>query len=643
MVTEAINKREIRNAIFLSLILLAIGLIIVQYRWINPDEGAHLTDAKLLLSGKVPIVDFQSRQPFYVLLLAIFLKIFGMSYISGRLLILAVCVGNSILINLITAKIFGRESARVAQLLYIFFPFTLMYLTIVKMPNVMLFWLMISILFYLIFYQSGKLTYLFFSGIFLGLAYYVRESSLAGLATLLLMSLLNRKRKVKDIALEMLVLISGFLAIVFLVMGIYLNFMTLIDFINSPLNPLYRLMTGFSKLIAVPGLVGDAQKIETIRTAGQQFAISIRELRLVIRMNFYLIIGFVFFLVFLTKSTFAKNRDQFSDAFLPWLIPIWLVMAGSIYGYYFFARGFFPAYALELYPPMLIGFAVLWVKYLQRGSKKIIPVFVRNLLLVCLFWAAQLVLGMKSDFSTYFAIGAVCWVGFALLRYREVVSAKYRTQSILGVLALIIITIVSQLTIVTRIIQGRYLLALLLVLITMIFYWLKSKKLISSAHLTERYIVTTILVGALLGGLGESAKYLNLKYDGVWSPMVVKKVDNFIDNSADNGDTILSGAMIWAIHPKVMPYFNIAHPTAFLSELETDFVNDLSNELKINPPKYIIFDGYTKKCFHFLRETLEQLVQNRYCLCKTFDDEKNHVQIFVENLKIEKQRLASKE
>ena len=113
MVKEAINKKDIRDAFLLSLILLIIGLIIIQFRWINADEGAHLTDAKLLLSGKIPLVDFQSRQPFYVLLLALFLKIFGMSFISGRLLILFACVGNSVLINLIAHKIFGRESVRI--------------------------------------------------------------------------------------------------------------------------------------------------------------------------------------------------------------------------------------------------------------------------------------------------------------------------------------------------------------------------------------------------------------------------------------------------------------------------------------------------------------------------------------------------
>ncbi len=55
-------------------------------RWIDPDEGAHLMDAVLVLDGKIPSVDFESRQPVYAYANAAVLKFLGVNYISGRLL-----------------------------------------------------------------------------------------------------------------------------------------------------------------------------------------------------------------------------------------------------------------------------------------------------------------------------------------------------------------------------------------------------------------------------------------------------------------------------------------------------------------------------------------------------------------------------
>ena len=41
---------------------LSIRLWLLDKRWINPDEGPHLMDAVLVLDGKIPRVDFDSRE-----------------------------------------------------------------------------------------------------------------------------------------------------------------------------------------------------------------------------------------------------------------------------------------------------------------------------------------------------------------------------------------------------------------------------------------------------------------------------------------------------------------------------------------------------------------------------------------------------
>ena len=81
----------------LLLLLLTIGFIIrfiiLQYRWINPDEGSYLMDARLILQGKIPIADYAARQPFFLYFLAATMKIFGVSLSVGRYIALFSNIG----------------------------------------------------------------------------------------------------------------------------------------------------------------------------------------------------------------------------------------------------------------------------------------------------------------------------------------------------------------------------------------------------------------------------------------------------------------------------------------------------------------------------------------------------------------------
>ena len=62
--TEARKGYLILLAVFV--LSLSVRIWLLDKRWITPDEGAHLMDAVLALDGKIPEIDFASRQPFYV-------------------------------------------------------------------------------------------------------------------------------------------------------------------------------------------------------------------------------------------------------------------------------------------------------------------------------------------------------------------------------------------------------------------------------------------------------------------------------------------------------------------------------------------------------------------------------------------------
>jgi len=77
----ASERRKINATIILLLVVLFASLSVrvwlLDKRWINPDEGAHLMDAVLALDGMIPSVDFHSRQPLYVYANAATLKLLG--------------------------------------------------------------------------------------------------------------------------------------------------------------------------------------------------------------------------------------------------------------------------------------------------------------------------------------------------------------------------------------------------------------------------------------------------------------------------------------------------------------------------------------------------------------------------------------
>ena len=70
----------------ICVVALLARIVLIHLRWINPDEGAHLMDGRFILQGLTPYVDYNARMPFYIYLIALFLKLFGLGFSAGRLL-----------------------------------------------------------------------------------------------------------------------------------------------------------------------------------------------------------------------------------------------------------------------------------------------------------------------------------------------------------------------------------------------------------------------------------------------------------------------------------------------------------------------------------------------------------------------------
>ena len=117
-------------AFFLLSLMLRVWML--DKRWINPDEGAHLMDAVFTLQGHIPQVDFAARQTFYVLANAVWLKVWGVSYLYGRLFPMTCSLLTGIMVFLIARRLFNEEIALMAAITYLMLPLEVLNSVVVK-------------------------------------------------------------------------------------------------------------------------------------------------------------------------------------------------------------------------------------------------------------------------------------------------------------------------------------------------------------------------------------------------------------------------------------------------------------------------------------------------------------------------------
>jgi len=160
------------------LVSLFIRLWLVDKRWINADEGAHLMDAVLVLDGKIPQVDFDARQPLYVYASAGFLKIFGTNYVTGRLFPLACSMLIGIVIFLLARMLFDTKVALLSSAIYWMLPLEVSQSVIVKTEPLSILFTCLSLYAAVRFSRDEQGVWLMIAGILAGMGYYVRESSL---------------------------------------------------------------------------------------------------------------------------------------------------------------------------------------------------------------------------------------------------------------------------------------------------------------------------------------------------------------------------------------------------------------------------------------------------------------------------------
>lgn len=598
---------SVNPAVLLASILLAglaIRLYVLPMRWINPDEGAHLLDARLLLDGQMPVADFGSRQPFYVLVIALFLKLFGLSHWAGRLMPLLSSLGVGGLLYL-----FGKEwrdsvTGLISAAIYMFMPLVFVWSTIVKTEQLSIL-LGAASMYFLIRFEKKKFRLLLVSGALAALAFYVRQPALYIPLAAAVFLLWRRPKPLKSI----LFYIAGFLSVCAVVVLFYLPHMSIKEILFSQLNPLNliwnRIMHIFGLLPQEYRIVDDAG----FRVLDQNMSYTLASWYNALSLTLFVVVGAV-------AALFSRGDDSKKRRDVRILLWLWIGFSLLLYLYQSASRGFYTQYFTEILPPLIL-LASFFIKEMIAGSK-------RNWALVSgaalgAFFGISILqkvfIMLRPGMAGYFVLS----LGAALLTFLWL--KKESVNSMLQIVRVVLLLVLAGGSAIVFKMMGlpdlyRFVFVLALLCVAL-----------HALDMTSFWSFDTYQLLLLMGfffAAFNSGLLLGPKYEAVWSNKTLDQVVQFLDEHGERMDDLLSGGMIWTFESGLRPYLNVPHPTEFFKHRYAGFEETLAK----NPPQFIILDGYTHRKFAKYWTFIKEYMEVNYTRIARFEGSKYPVDIF---------------
>jgi len=573
--TKFLKLKYYTVLLIIIIVSLTIRIWLLDKRWINPDEGAHMMDAVLILDGAIPSVDYASRQPVYAYSIAAAFKLLGVGYTSGRTLMMLLSLLVALPIFFTARVLYNHTVAFLAAAIYLMLPLEILNSVLVKTEPLSIMVISLSFLMMAQFSEKQNILWLLPAGMLAGLGFYIRQSALilpmAAMVFLVVYGSGDMATKTK----RLFYFIGGYILVVFVVVIFYSRYLAFTDIWNSNLNPLFFVLESFKKVLQLGGVTSAPANVAAppIHVAGQEtYALYYKYIYKAFKMHLFLIMGAIFSMLqgcyhVINQKTRKLNEYPFLLLFL------WLILLVLAYAYYFHARGFFIDYFREFFPPLVILFAA-WLTStfpdLKKGNNAIHFLLVAGVLWIVLY--------------------------FTILSFKGLISAK-----------------------------GVILFLLLMLAVFQFFRWkrggLKKKDTVG--------VLTAVVILATLGyNLTYTAKRMNVRYDSNWSTVSVEKVSNYIAKNTVLTDTVVSGAVIWELESRRRPFMNISHPLAFIFTIPEGRRLALESAFDHNPPKLIILDGYTEKTYLKQVPRLVELIQSGYYLVLTVENATSPVSVY---------------
>lgn len=628
------NGHKVNTYLWLFLILVSGFIIrwwILDDRWINPDEGAHLMDGRMVLDGLVPEVDYSSRQPFYIYVIALIFKLFGNDYITARFFLpLLSTMGICLLVFFISRRLFNGRVALLASTIYTFLPLSIIESTIVKTEPLTTLLSCVGI--YLVASgvksERGSGLLFFFSGVFLSLAFYVRESSLALPLALLLFFIVAYWGKFQKLFTNYGIVLFGYFSTCLAVFAYYSQFMTINQILSSSINPLHFILKNFQKFFGLIGTSAAGAEVDSFRLESQPWSETLGYLYFTLLSNSFLFAGLIFSLFICAYSLLTKEgKEDFKRVFLPFsLLYSWLFSLAVAYAYWTVHRGFFVQYFEEFLPPLSILLAfVIDYSISKFELKRGIGITIATVALVLI-----MVFFLNRKFPE-FQIKSVIY----FLTVTSVLSFFYFSKELglkrwlyafiaVGIISLALIKLASFTPFAVKVL-------LYLILLTLVYIVVfKASGLEWKKDLKKGlgFVTFSVLISSFILSYAASGRRMGVDFDAIWSPETVRETSEFIKANSGEKDKIISGAVIWELQSDRRPFRNQTHPLAYALGVPEEELRDIERKLSTDPPRFIILDGYTEKTYLKQVSKLQVVIDEKYRLKKVFEGSRYPVKIY---------------
>ncbi len=648
----------------LAVLLLAAVLVrlwLLPGRWINPDEGAHLMDGLLLLEGFVPGVDFVSRQPFYVAVLALFVGVLGTSYELVRLYPVLATVGTGLFVYLIAARLLDRRTALLAAGLYLFLPFTVLFGTHVKTEPLAAVLGAAALYLMLVGLDARRsggqpaaprpaegaegvaapapgarrgraFLALAGAGALMAFAYYSRQSSLAVLATALVaipvLAVRDTARdragagaaaRARGAAAALGALALGFALVCVAVMALYTRWMPPSAVFLADLNPAVFVWENVSEVLppyeaedaGAAAAPNAAEQGPTIDRQDQPWSVTVRNVRQTLRLNSLLLLGALLSPLALLRGAGRLARPRRGGAESALVLWSWLGFLALAYGLWILRRGFFPAYLVDLLAPLAILTAASAVDAAAR-LREAAPGWRdvgRFAVPVGAFVGLHLALGPAAINRPLYYVAAVLALGVLYL-------GAPRGLARWGIVTLAAAVAATGAILAAQQVGGAVRLALYLGLLGAALggtAWAAGVRPRRPGGRVAGLVLSALLVGTAGMWLGESQERLDRRFDGVWSPQAVAEVAAFLDVATEPGDEVLSGAVIWEFEAGRRPFMMISHPLG-LRGGGLASTSRIWERLSSRPPAVAVLDGYAEMTYGRRDPAIIEWIEERYVL-----------------------------
>lgn len=554
-------------------------------------------DARLFLDGFFPIVDYGSRQPFYVFMLALFLRLFGTSLVIGRLVPLLSGIGVGFMLFLLGRRLFNPTVGLIAALIYMFLPLTIIWSVIVKTEPLTILLACISVYFVsqAIDGSLRKQAWLILAGIFAATAFYVRQPALYLPLAVVIFLFVIKNATLQETSRRLLFFALGYLAVCAGMASVFLSKMTWQQVFFSQIDPLNLIWNRLAHLFGVIPLQYKVVDTSGFRILDQDMSYTMEAWRQSISFSLFIIVGAVYGIV---KQGFTGKALSDDKTRAVTLLFLWAASVLMLYLFQTANRGFYTQYFTEALPPLILIASFSLYKIFHKIKFPVI-LFVALVFAAYyfLFLLQRVVWWIFPGTAVYLAIAIFLAVLISLYALADHVKIE---QVLLSLLFLIVP--VPIIFILFRLLKIEVILALVgtLVLLFGLARVLQKFKIRVGSLASSVVILTSVFISAL-----DSGRIISPQYEAVWSQHTLAKVSRTLQQEGEASDEVLSGGTIWTFEAGMVPFLNVSHPTEFFKKKNAEF----ESEFHEHPPRFIIKDGYTHRKFArywtFLQEELK--------------------------------------